>query len=559
VAELASSFGEPNTSFPQIDSPGPPPGKVPFSSGYVPDVNSKNRGDFFFYGGGSGTSIARAFIGLSSYTSQRNLIDTGTVEYVLSAYLGGSGSQNDGVTIYANFYGQSVGSYNDPNNFCYEGPPACTPKNTSQTLGPVTVSDRANQTGLLSVSISGVLLPGTRFVEIIVTMTGTDGTCNDAYMDNLSFVAFANSKANFSDSGIADTHTATIDWGDVAPPPVPLEAGIVTQVAGFGTVEGNHAYADDGTYAVNLTVTDNDGGSAADDFTVTVNNVAPVITGVPAAYAHTQSSTQLVATYVDAGVSDTHTATIDWGDGQSSGPFAVSSGQVFGTHLYSDPSGSFPQTMTIKVRVEDDDGGFQEIFSIVTGVTLQIQSINGGPDQTAVEGSGVNFSGSHGVVINPGGGTVPSSITFQESWDFGDDGSASGASPSHVYADNGVYTARYIVEARSEGTLVARGEDLVTVTVNNANPSVSTPGGSTINEGGPASGSVSGSRTYADNGSYPVSVCVTDDDSGVDCSPTTIDVNNVAPSLGAIGASPNANARRGRRNYPVGDIQRPWL
>ncbi len=71
--------------------------------------------------------------------------------------------------------------------------------------------------------------------------------------------------ASFTDPGVLDTHTATIDWGDGT-----AEAGLVNQRAGGGTASGSHAYADDGAFTVEVCVTDDEGGTGCDTFQVTV-------------------------------------------------------------------------------------------------------------------------------------------------------------------------------------------------------------------------------------------------------------------------------------------------
>ncbi len=59
----------------------------------------------------------------------------------------------------------------------------------------------------------------------------------------------------YTDPGILDTHTATIDWNDGS-----TTAGIVTETGGFGSVTGSHAYNTPGIYQITLTITDKDGG-----------------------------------------------------------------------------------------------------------------------------------------------------------------------------------------------------------------------------------------------------------------------------------------------------------
>jgi hypothetical protein len=162
--------------------------------------------------------------------------------------------------------------------------------------------------------------------------------------------------------------------------------------------------------------------------------------------------------------------------------------------------------------------------------------VNAGPDQTVNEGATLAFdaSGSSDADQDP--------LTF--SWDFGDGGTASGATPTHVYADNGTYTVTVSV---SDGANVTIGT--LTVTVLNVPPTAAVSGpadavpgedrtftlsasdpspvdqaagftytvswgdGTTQTVQGPGAG-VAADHVYAAAGSYTVSVTATDKDNG---------------------------------------------
>ena len=91
---------------------------------------------------------------------------------------------------------------------------------------------------------------------VIDTFGGPAGSLEG---DVLSFNASA------TDAGVDDVLTYTWDWGDGTP-------------TGSGATP-DHAFGDEGTYVVELTVADGDGGSAPDSMSVLVQNVAPVLSG----------------------------------------------------------------------------------------------------------------------------------------------------------------------------------------------------------------------------------------------------------------------------------------
>jgi len=79
--------------------------------------------------------------------------------------------------------------------------------------------------------------------------------------------------AAFADPGVLDTHSATTDWGDGT-----VEPATVNQGAGSGTVYGFHAYPEEGTFAVEVCVTDDEGGAGCDSFQVIVQAPGPTPT-----------------------------------------------------------------------------------------------------------------------------------------------------------------------------------------------------------------------------------------------------------------------------------------
>ena len=75
--------------------------------------------------------------------------------------------------------------------------------------------------------------------------------------------------------------------------------------------------ADDVSVTLTLTVTDNNGASHTVSRTVTVTNAVPVVNAGPDLGATAGVAVGVTVGFTDAGTSDTHSATIDWGDGSA--------------------------------------------------------------------------------------------------------------------------------------------------------------------------------------------------------------------------------------------------
>lgn len=141
--------------------------------------------------------------------------------------------------------------------------------------------------------------------------------------------------ATFTDADTDDTHTAMINWGDGSP----NEVGTLTQGAGNGTVDGSHPYINDGTFTVEVCVTDDDGANGCDTLTVQVDNIAPSLNAGPDQANNQGAIVSLPpALFTDPGQTDQHTSVVDWGDGTIE-PGKVmqetGGGMIEGGHVYS--------------------------------------------------------------------------------------------------------------------------------------------------------------------------------------------------------------------------------
>ena len=306
----------------------------------------------------------------------------------------------------------------------------------------------------------------------------------------------------FTDPGFGPTETFayTINWGD----------GTATDgwsatidVAGYpgqetiGSFDGSHVYADDGFYTVEVTVSDDDGGSDVKTFEVTVHNVDPTLAVVgdqTVIEGATLSLTDL-GTFTDPGFGPTETFayTINWGDGTATDgwsatidvagyPGQETIGSFDGSHVYADDG-----FYTVEVTVSDDDGGSDvKTFEVTVNNVDPTLAVVG--DQTVNEGATLSLT-DLGTFTDPG---FAATETFTYTINWGD-GTATDGGPATIDV------AGY-------------------------------PGQETI-------GSFDGSHVYADNGVYTVEVTVSDDDGGSDAETFLVKVNNVVPGVVGVTGS----------------------
>jgi hypothetical protein len=260
---------------------------------------------------------------------------------------------------------------------------------------------------------------------------------------------------SFTDAGTADTHTATVTWGDGA-----SSDGTVTETPSgppgnpggmSGTVSASHVFFDEGTYHGVVTVNDDDGGVGTDGFTITVLNVAPIVVAGSDQIVDEGATVTASAHFTDPGAGDTHTATVDWGDGTVEAAQIIlgESGRiVFGNHLYVDDN-----VYTVTFFVRDNDGGVGSDSLLVT-VTNTPPVTNAGDDRTVDEGVDFTLVSSftdlgagdvHHGSIDWGDGTFSAAI-------IGEAGASGIASATHKYADNGIFTATVTVTDDDEAS-----------------------------------------------------------------------------------------------------------
>jgi parallel beta-helix repeat protein len=147
-----------------------------------------------------------------------------------------------------------------------------------------------------------------------------------------------------SDPGVLDTHIYEWDFdGD-----------------GIFETSGNnipYTWEDDFSGVITLKVTDDDGDWSIDTCSVTVYNVAPVITSLTGPIDPVQIYTPITITgiFEDPGTLDTHYYKIDWGDNNTTetpGYIDITDNTITEQHTYAEAG-----VYTVTVYVEDDDYG----------------------------------------------------------------------------------------------------------------------------------------------------------------------------------------------------------
>jgi hypothetical protein len=117
---------------------------------------------------------------------------------------------------------------------------------------------------------------------------------------------------------------------------------------------------DNGVFTILVRVTDAGGLSSIDSSTVTVKNLAPVVSSISFnKLVRTGIQVNAHATFKDAGVNDTFTAVWKWGDNTTSAG-TVSGTSISGSHTYKRPG-----IYIVTVTVTDKDGGIGQTSRLI--------------------------------------------------------------------------------------------------------------------------------------------------------------------------------------------------
>jgi PKD domain-containing protein len=330
--------------------------------------------------------------------------------------------------------------------------------------------------------------------------------------------------------------------------------------AGDGTWSWSLGTTDQGSGAVTVQASDGEHPAVLDTFNWSAASVAPTASlGNDGPIDEGNSATISFSGQSDPSTADTaagfHYA-FDCAGGSLAGATYGSSGASSSTICAFGDDGVF----TVRARIIDKDDEFSEYTTDVTVQNLDPVISNVSNDGPIDEGSSANIAVS--------ASDVPAD-TLSYEFDCDNDatyevGPQSSSSASCFFGDNGSFTVNVLVSDEDGGSAT----DSTTVTVNNVDPvinSVSNDGptneaGSSLvsvsasdvpadplsyefdcdndsaYEVGPQAGN-SASCTFADDGSFQVNVLVTDGDGGSATNSTTVQVNNVEPTIAISGAS----------------------
>ena len=423
-----------------------------------------------------------------------------------------------------------------------------------------------------------------------VTITATDNHGASAFTTFQLNVANVDSTGTLTNGGpITEGGSATVSFGSAADAS-PIDAASLhyafsctgadlsgTTYSGASTTNSaGCTFPDNGSYTVTGVIVDKDGGSKTDSTVVQVTNTSPSVTAPSDQTANEGAATTFtLGSFSDPGPDSPWAVEVNWGDGTVDSTFNASSTGSLGSahHTYADG----PATETVIVTVTDKDGGTDsKTFQVTVNNVPPTVTLDPGNDTNVDEGSThtYRFTATDSGVLDTlhpdagypdcdaaasnNGSLVSGSYSFDQATHTGS---------FQCFFPNGPATADVRIKLHdSDGGTSSASESVQVVQVADVPPTITAPDDQAGDEGSSASfdlGSFSDpgpdtpwavtvdwgdgsattdfnaatigslgtrSHTYDDNGTYTVTVTVTDSDGAFDRATFSVDVANVAPT-----------------------------
>jgi hypothetical protein len=321
-----------------------------------------------------------------------------------------TGSQANHITVLRNSEVLNIDSTAGGNDRLAFGPALPT---------PVYVSDASGQPGNGTVDVGGVLIhfQGLEFVDDIPPEF--HGVQLEAVTIDENGVATVT--GTFTDPGSDSTHAVRINWGDgTTDPPRSLVPGARSFTLTHRYLDDNPTTTTSDVYIITATLTDNDNFSDSATTSVTVENVPPVITSLSSDSASSDLATEgeavtIQGAFTDVGTRDTHTVTVDWGDGVIRSAHVTEAG---GGGIFSDQhTYQFGGIYTVLVTVRDDDSGAVAHSTAVFITGIGVHEVDGrrslqvvgtlGSDHVTINQQGKGQVKVHANFLTKGHRTLP--------------------------------------------------------------------------------------------------------------------------------------------------------
>lgn len=315
--------------------------------------------------------------------------------------------------------------------------------------------------GGLSIAIAATTLVGSSSVALALTRPAITGwsMSSPVYEGDRPVI-----NGTFTDPDTGDRHTVDVDWGDNSFDTYALPLG-----ARSFSVQKSDPYLNE---AVDLRVqiTVSDANSANSKFTlIAVLNAAPAITSFGLSSTDLDSGQAVTATgaFGDGGAADTHTVTVDWGDGSTSTMYLAAAAHDFATppHTYA-AAGDF----TVTATVADNAGATATATSSVS-----VHQPNQAPTIAALDVTGPSEGGTANLTLSFADADALDTHTVTVAWGDGSTSDpvvvpadATTFEASHLYAETGTYSVVLTLED-SAGHTVTAGQS---VTATNVAPAV---------------------------------------------------------------------------------------